>query len=185
MNREALLIAMQLDQAAAATPQLWWIAPLALIRARALALAHDAVSPGSDLVELCGKATRAVEAGESLPPDALRRILFGLIDAACSMDGLASAEGLREPCARCAEGLRAARQAKPLFQRALREYPEAIRREEEAAFAVALVEMEAFFDQLLRARENAIRAENVRCRVLQARTAHEALAALEGASGQL
>ena len=185
MNREALLIAMQLDQVAATTPQLRWIAPLALTKARALALARDAVSPGVDLVELCEKTTRAVETGEPLPPDALRRILFGIIDAACTVDGFANAEGLREQCARCAEGLRAAWEAKPLFQRALRDYPEAVRREEEAAFSAALVEMEAFFDQLLRARGNAIRAENVRCRVLQARTAHEAFAALEGASGQL
>ena len=175
MNMEARRAALLLDRAAAETNELEWIPPLAFLKERAEALAAADVAADGSLLALCGHAVCAAEKGIPLPPDLPRRILASLLDAVCISKGSDALPALRERCGRCADFLRVARRAKPLFKRALRTCPEAVQREETAALSAALAEMEAMFDQLLEALNNAIRAEEIRLRVREAREAHAAL----------
>lgn len=163
------------DRAAAETPQLHWIAPLALIANQMKALEAEGAGVDEALLDRCERVAEAAASGESMPPDLPRKLLFGLLDAG---EAGCDADELRTACDRCAGLLRAAREARPLFRRAWRDAPEAVRREEAIAFEQDFAELEATFDQLLHAREEAIRAEDVRRRTRQARAAQEALTAL-------
>ena len=178
MNQGAWIAAAQaLDRAAAETRELEWIAPLTLIRDQILFLAEDGAPEGfADAVEkLCAHIARSSGTGEPLPPDAPRKLLFQIFDAACPPQVRPDADALRRQCVRCAALLRSVRAARRSFQRAWRSYPMEVRREEEAAFEAEAAELEGMFSQLLRAWDGAIRAGGVRARLRQARAAQQAL----------
>lgn len=179
MSRDVMLsAAMELDRMAAETPELHWIAPLIFIKEQILSLAGMNLIPEEALFSQLERADRALRSGQPLPPDAPRRMLFELFDAACLSPGDGDSEALRMRCALGAEALRAARRARSAFQKAWRRCPEPVRREEEVAFDSELAALETAFDRLLRLREEVLHAQALRARLKQARYTQAALLSL-------
>lgn len=178
MSVDMSQLMLLLDQAAADTPELQWIAPLVFLKKRARRMADDGIPPSAEFRALCKQAAGLSAEGKSLPPDVPRRILFGQFDAACLSVCAKNPEGLRKQCACCAEFIRAVREAEPLFRRAWCAYPEPVCCEEAFAYEKAASEAEAVFGHLLRALNDRIHTEILHRQANEARYVHEVLVAL-------
>ena len=184
MNQIIREIVLLLDEAAAETPELQWIEPLSFLKGFVFSLESSGIVLDNGKLEgmltLCSQMANLVREGKLVKPDLPRRILFGVIDVACSSIRPDGVREIRAQCTRWADSLRAIQKVRPLFRRAWRVYSETIQKDETAAFENEAADLEEAFGGLLATCETAIRADCVQKQVMNIRGIHEQYMLLNG-----